>query len=148
MIVKCKKCGKEYELRDNDKISDFKCECGEELSLKNKEQTYGAKSEGLDLNQLFVYQNRARRIELFVRIFYAIPVAIILFFYGFIASICIALQWIIILILGKRSEGLSDFIKGYLEYYVHLMSYFSYMNDKRPGVTPQKNKIYETIEKE
>ena len=148
VIVKCEKCGKEYQLGPNDKISDFKCECGGKLSLKKNEPTNGTKFEGVDLKQLFVYQKKASRIELFVRIFYAIPVGIILFFYGIIASLCVAVQWIIILILGRRSEGLSDFIKGYLEYYVHLMSYFSYMTDKRPGITPQDNKIYEVIEEE
>ena len=53
-----------------------------------------------------------------------------------------------ILLLGNRSEGLNDFIKGYLEYYVHIISYFSFMTDKRPGVTPQKNTIHEVIEEE
>ena len=34
VIVKCEKCGQEYQLGPNDKLSDFKCECGGELSLK------------------------------------------------------------------------------------------------------------------
>jgi amino acid permease len=106
------------------------------------------KDEEFELNELFAYEKKASRIELFVRIFYAIPVYIILFFYSIVASLCVIIQWIIILILGKRSEGLSDFIKGYLEYYVHIISYFSFMTDKRPGVTPQKNSIYEVIEEE
>jgi len=101
-----------------------------------------------ELNELFEYEEKASRIELFVRIFYAIPVGIILFFYGIIASLFVALQWIIILILGKRSEGLNEFIKGYLEYNVHLISYFSYMTDQRPGVSPKKVKIVEVIEEE
>ena len=106
------------------------------------------KDDEFELNELFAYEEKASRIELFVRIFYAIPVYIILVVYGIIASLCVIIQWIIILILGKRSEGLSDFIKGYLEYYVHIISYFSFMTDKRPGVTPQKNTIYEVIEEE
>lgn len=99
-------------------------------------------------NELFDYEKKASRLELFVRIFYAIPVAIILFFYSIIAGICVSIQWIVILILGKRSESLNNFIKGYLEYNVHLLSYFSYMTDKRPGVTPKNVKFYEVVEEE
>ena len=36
MIIKCKKCGNEYELGYNEKLSDFECECGGELSLNNR----------------------------------------------------------------------------------------------------------------
>jgi len=32
VIAKCAKCGKEYELKANDKLSDFQCECGGELT--------------------------------------------------------------------------------------------------------------------
>ena len=32
VIVKCEKCGKEYELGSDEKLSDFQCECGGELS--------------------------------------------------------------------------------------------------------------------
>ena len=158
VIAKCEKCGKEYLLGSNEKPSDFQCECGGVLSSKEglvepikpkkksesrKEDNDGIKAGEFGLDELFKYEKRASRIELFVRIFYAIPVGIILFLYGIIASIFVSLQWIIILFLGKRNDALNNFIKGYLEYYVHLISYFSYMTDKRPGVTPKKVKIYE-----
>ncbi len=51
--------------------------------------------------------------------------------------------WFVILILGRRSEGLSNFIKGYLEYTVHVLSYTNLMTDKRPGIIPKTVKIYE-----
>ncbi|MDD1775197.1 MAG: DUF4389 domain-containing protein [Methanobacterium sp.] len=104
--------------------------------------------EDYELNELFEYERKASRLELFVRIFYGIPVGIIIFFYGIVAGLCIAIQWIIILILGRRSEGLNSFIRGYLEYYIHLLSYFSYMTDKRPGVTPKAVQIFEVIDEE
>ena len=63
--------------------------------------------------------------------------------YVLIAEICIVIQWFVILILGRRSEGLSNFIKGYLEYYVHVLSYCYLMTDKRPGILPKKVEIYE-----
>ena len=162
VIAKCEKCEKEYQLNPNEKPSDFQCECGGELSSKInksittkklnqqhkswKERSNDVKTGKIELNELFTYEEEASRIELFVRIVYAIPVGIILFFYGIVAGILVGLQWIIILFLGERSAGLNEFIKGYLEYNVHLISYFSLMTDKRPGISPQKVEIYEVIE--
>ena len=53
------------------------------------------------------------------------------------------IQWFVILFLGRRNEGLSDFIRGYLEYHVHVLSYTSWMTDKRPGIMPKSVKIFE-----
>jgi hypothetical protein len=82
-------------------------------------------------------------LELLVRIFYSIAIAIVLMVYGFIAGIIMIIQWFVILVLGRRSEGLSDFIRGYLEYYVHVLSYTSWMTDTRPGIMPIPVKILE-----
>jgi len=96
-------------------------------------------------SQLFVYEHDARRWELLVRIFYSIAIAIILMVYGFIAGILMIIQWFVILILGRRSEGLSDFIRGYLEYHVHVLSYTSWQTDIRPGVMPKSVKVFEEV---
>jgi hypothetical protein len=93
--------------------------------------------------RLFTYERTARRWELLVRIFYSIAIAIVLMVYGFIAGILMIIQWFVILILGRRSEGLSDFIRGYLEYYVHVLSYTSWMTDKRPGIMPKSVSFFE-----
>ena len=99
------------------------------------------KTEGL--KQLFVYEHDAKRLELFIRIVYAFVIALVLMVYNFIAGICMFIQWFVILILGRRSEGLSNFIKGYLEYYVHVIGYVYWMTDNRPGIMPEKTEIYE-----
>jgi len=100
------------------------------------------KAEGR--KQLFVYEHDAKRLELLIRIVYGwICIAIVLMVYGVIAQICMFIQWFVILILGRRSEGLSNFIKGYLEYFVHVMSYFYFVTDDRPGIFPEKTEIYE-----
>ena len=95
------------------------------------------------MSQLFTFEHKARRWELLVRIFYSIAIAIVLIIYGFIAGILMFIQWFVILVLGRRSEGISDFIRGYLEYYVHVLSYTSWMTDKRPGIMPKSVKIFE-----
>ncbi len=61
--------------------------------------------ESGELKQLFVYEHGAGRLELFIRIVYSIVVGIVLMVYGFIAEICMFIQWFVILILGRRSEG-------------------------------------------
>ncbi len=96
-----------------------------------------------EIKQLFVYEHDAGRVELLIRILYWIAIGIVLIVYRFIAVICLIIQWFVILILGHRNEGLSDFIKGYLEYSVHVTPYMYFMTDRRPGVMPKTVKIYE-----
>lgn len=95
------------------------------------------------MKQLFAYEEKAGRIELFIRIIYSFIIGIVLMIYGFIAGICMFIQFFVILILGRRSRGLSDFIQGYLEYYVHILPYTSFMTDERPGILPTSVSIYE-----
>jgi hypothetical protein len=95
------------------------------------------------MKQLFLYEEKAGRIELFIRIIYSFVIGIVLAIYGIIAGICLFVQFFIILILGRRSEGVSNLIKGYLEYYVHVLSYTSFMTDERPGILPGSVQIFE-----
>lgn len=95
------------------------------------------------MKQIFAYEEQAGRIELFIRIIYSVFIGIVLMIYGFIAGICMLIQFLVVLILGRRSRGLSDFIQGYLEYYVHILSYTSFMTDERPGILPSPVSIYE-----
>lgn len=93
--------------------------------------------------QLFVYEHDAGRLELLIRIVYWILIGIVAWIYGVIAFICLFVQWFHILILGRRSEGLSTIAKGYLEYLVHVMGYVYIMTDKRPEILPAAVKIFE-----
>jgi hypothetical protein len=95
------------------------------------------------MNQLFVFEQPARRWELLVRIVYWILIGIVLWVYGLFATICLIIQWFVILILGHRNQDLSDFARGYLEYSVHVMPYMYIMTDKRPKIFPVKVRIYE-----
>lgn len=95
------------------------------------------------MTQLFVYEEEAGRLELFIRIVYSILIGIVLSIYGIIAGICMMVQFLVILILGRRSRNLSDIIKGYLEYYVHILPYTSFVTDERPGILPRPVTIFE-----
>jgi hypothetical protein len=92
--------------------------------------------------QLFVYEHDAGRFELLVWILYWILIGIVLWIYGMVAFLRGAIQWIHILILAQRHEGLSNFIKGYMEYYVHVMNYMYFMTDIRQNMMPVSVKIF------
>ena len=100
-------------------------------------------TSGESLKELFAYEKSAGRIELLIRIVYSILIGIVAAVYGIIAGLCMCVQFFVILVLGRRSRGLSDFIRGYLEYHVHVLSYTSLMTDGRPGILPRPVKIYE-----
>lgn len=100
-------------------------------------------AEKLPLRELFVFEAEAGRIELFIRILYWIVIGIIVGVYGMLAWICGCIQWFHILILARRNESLSNFMRGYLEYYVHVFSYVSLMTDTRPDVLPVPVRIFE-----
>jgi len=104
-------------------------------------------NEGHDLDRLFAYEEPASRLELFVRIVYGFLISIVLSIYGMIAGICIFLQWFVILLLGRRSKALGDFIQGYLEYQVHVLAYLNLMTDRRPSIMPGDVEIYEYVKK-
>jgi hypothetical protein len=88
------------------------------------------------------YEDKASRLELFVLPFYMIPVAFILFFYSAVAFLCLCLQWFVILLLGKRAEGLNGLIKDYVIYIVQLIGYSCLLTSKRPGIFPKKLRFY------
>lgn len=62
--------------------------------------------------QLFAFEPRARRLELLVRIVYPIAIGLVMWIYGLIAGICLVVQWLLILVFGRRNESLSEFIGG------------------------------------
>jgi hypothetical protein len=95
------------------------------------------------MKQLFAYEEEAGRIELIIRILYSILIGIVLYLYGIVAGICMIIQFFVILIMGRRSHTLSEFIRGYLEYYVHILPYTAFMTDERPGILPRTVGIFE-----
>jgi len=94
--------------------------------------------------QLFIFNENASRLELFIRIIYGFLIAIVLAIYGFIANLCMFVQWIHILILGRRNIGLHNVIQGYLEYMVHVQAYINFTTDERPDIMPEKVDIFES----
>ena len=94
------------------------------------------------MEEFFKFEQEASRLELFVRIIYSIIIGIILGIYSIVAGICQVLQWILILITGKRVEGLNNVIQGYVQYTIQVVRYITLLSDERPGLTPEKIKVY------
>jgi hypothetical protein len=92
--------------------------------------------------QLFVYERKARRLELLIRIGYWIVIGIVTWVYAILALICLFIQWFFILVMGRRQQGLSDFARGYFEYIISRMPYMYFMTDKRPNILPDPEKIF------
>jgi hypothetical protein len=48
VIIKCKKCGNEYVINSDEEVSDFKCECGGELSYTSSTTSSDLKDDSTD----------------------------------------------------------------------------------------------------
>ncbi len=79
---------------------------------------------------------KASRIELFVRIVWYIISVIVLFVFAVIVEICFVLEWLVILILGKRNEALNGVLKAYLSYVVQFDAYLLLLTDERSPLIP------------
>jgi uncharacterized membrane protein len=80
---------------------------------------------------------KASRVELFVRIIWGIISMIVLWILAVIAGICFILQWLYILVSGKRSTELNKVIKIYVRYQVGVISYLYLLTDERNPILPE-----------
>jgi hypothetical protein len=82
------------------------------------------------------YEESASRLEaLIIRCLYGIVLYTILGIWGFVASIVVAIQWFHILILGKRNQGMHDFVTKFFRYYVRVEGYILLLTDARPPIS-------------
>ena len=72
------------------------------------------------------------RLELLVRIPMTFVLGFIIWLWGIWACICMFLQWWIILITGKRNQGLHKHIEKWFEFYMNSQQYLNLLTDKRP----------------
>jgi hypothetical protein len=82
------------------------------------------------------YEEKASRLEaLIIRWLYAIVLGIIAEIWGIVAVLAIIGQWIVILITGKRNQGLHNFIDGFYRYYTRVYGYVMLLTDVRPPIS-------------
>lgn len=83
------------------------------------------------------FQEKASRIELLIRIVYAIIGGIVFYILSLLSIVAWLLQLIIILITGKREKKINGFIQLTLRYGVRLSSYLMFLTDERPPIVPE-----------
>ena len=82
-------------------------------------------------------QNKASRLELFIRIVWFIVSAVVLWAFGIIMVICLVIQWFYILITGKRHKSLNDIIKSYIYYRTKMEAYGYLTTEERNPIFPE-----------
>jgi hypothetical protein len=73
------------------------------------------------------------RLTVFFRLFLAIPHYVWAVLIGTAVSVCVFVNWFILLIKGRTPDGLHDFIAGYIRYLTHLEAYFLLAANPYPG---------------
>ena len=125
--MKCPECGFE-----NKSDAKFCVNCGAELEKGVPKREYPIKVK------IKTMEEKASRIELFVRIVYGFVLSIIAGIWGFFAEIAAVIQWFYILIMGKRNGSLWGFIAGYMRYYFRLQGYVTLLTDERPPISGEE----------
>ncbi len=80
---------------------------------------------------------KASRLELFVRWIWGTIVGIILCIIGIFAYIALMVQWLHILILGKRHPALAKFVTNWYKGMTQLYFYCLLSTDERPPLIPE-----------
>jgi hypothetical protein len=78
------------------------------------------------------YVEKASRFELFVRILLSFVYGIIAEIWGILAGVLLVLQWLIVLVTGKRNKGIYNFIAGFWRYWTRTIAYILMLTDERP----------------
>lgn len=81
------------------------------------------------------FEEEASRLEAIIRIFYSLVLLVILIFWSIPAYVVAALQWLSILILGKRNQALHNFVAGFFRFSVGVRSYLLEFTDQKPPIS-------------
>ena len=78
------------------------------------------------------YVERRNRLTVFFRLILVIPVAIVLYVYGIIASFAILIAWFAIVITGRYPQGLYDFAASFNRFLARVTGYAALLCDPYP----------------
>ncbi len=82
------------------------------------------------------YEKKASRLEvLIIRWLYGFVLLIVLGVLAIVANIGIFIQWFHILILGRRNQGIHNFVAGFFRFYTRTYGYLLLLTDKRPPIS-------------
>ncbi len=78
------------------------------------------------------YAEQRNRLTTFFRLILAIPVAIVLYVFGIVASIAIVIAWFAIVITGRYPEGLYSFVADFNRFVARVTAYAVLLTDPYP----------------
>jgi hypothetical protein len=82
------------------------------------------------------YEESASRLEvLIIRPLYSIVLCIILYIWAIVACVVITIQWLHILILGKRNAGMHSFVTKFFRFCTRVTGYIYLLTDARPPIS-------------
>jgi hypothetical protein len=83
------------------------------------------------------FNPRASRVELLVRIVWAILAGLVLWIFALIAGIVWIIQILHILIYARRHKGMQSFVKSVMIQSFRLSAYIMLLTDERPPIIPE-----------
>jgi hypothetical protein len=78
------------------------------------------------------YVEQRNRLTAFFRLILLIPVAIVLYIFGIVASIAIVIAWFAIVISGRYPKGLYEFVAGFNRFVARVTAYGVLLCDQYP----------------
>jgi hypothetical protein len=72
------------------------------------------------------------RLTVLLRLIWAIPAYVVLYFVGIVASVVLLLAWFIVLFTGKWPQGMREFCIGYFRWSMRLTAYMVLLTDVYP----------------
>jgi Domain of unknown function (DUF4389) len=80
-----------------------------------------------------------RRLTVLFRLILAIPAWIVFAFWTIGAFIVVIGAWFVILVRGRCSEGMHDFLSAYVRYSVQVSAYLHLVGEPYPGFAPKRD---------
>jgi hypothetical protein len=88
------------------------------------------------------YVERRNRLTTFFRLLLVIPVGIVLYVFGIVASIAIVIAWFAIVITGRYPQGLYDFVADFNRFLARVTAYAVLLSDPYPPFSGADNPAY------
>lgn len=88
------------------------------------------------------YVERRSRLTAFFRLILVIPVAILLYVYGLVASIAIVIAWFAIVITGRYPLGLYNFVADFTRCLARVTAYAVLLCDRYPPFSGRDDPSY------
>jgi len=88
------------------------------------------------------YVERRNRLTTFFRLLLVIPVGIVLYVFGIVASIAIVIAWFAIVITGRYPQGLYDFVADFNRFLARVTAYAVLLSDPYPPFSGASDPAY------